>query len=58
LIGGDASDITTGATSTWELLQQSFDSEDVNVTYLGKIPYQEKHIKQAQVCIFLVMQRL
>jgi hypothetical protein len=42
LIGGDASDITTGATSTWELLQQSFDSEDVkNVTYLGKIPYQE-----------------
>ncbi|OUD37685.1 glycosyltransferase family 4 protein [Flavobacterium sp. FPG59] len=55
LIGGDASDIATGATSTWELLQQSFYSEDVkNVTYLGKIPYQEiqKHIKQAQVCIF------
>ncbi|CAH0334907.1 Alpha-maltose-1-phosphate synthase [Flavobacterium sp. CECT 9288] len=55
LIGGDASDIATGSTSTWELLQQSFDSEDAkNVTYLGKIPYQEiqKHIKQAQVCIF------
>jgi glycosyltransferase involved in cell wall biosynthesis len=55
LIGGDSSDVQTGRDSTWQMLEKEFDADDLkNVTYLGKIPYQEvqKHIKQAQLCIF------
>lgn len=55
LIGGDSSDVQTGKSSTWQLLQKEFESNDLkNVTYLGKIPYQDvqNYIKQAQVCIF------
>lgn len=55
LIGGDSSDIQTGSDSTWEIMQNSFDPEDLkNVWYLGQIPYQEvqKHIKEANVCLF------
>ena len=55
LIGGDSSDVHTGSHSTWQMLEKEFDAYDLkNVTYLGKIPYQEvqKHIKQAQLCIF------
>ena len=55
LIGGDSSDVKTGKSSTWQLLQKEFEANDLkNVTYLGKIPYQDvqNYIKQAQVCIF------
>ena len=55
LIGGDSSDVQTGKSSTWQLLQKEFEANDLkNVTYLGKIPYQDvqNYIKQAQVCIF------
>jgi glycosyltransferase involved in cell wall biosynthesis len=55
LIGGDSPDIQTGSHSTWQLLEQDFNTADLEkVTYLGKIPYQDvqKFMKQAQVCIF------
>ncbi|OOV20683.1 glycosyl transferase family 1 [Flavobacterium sp. LM4] len=55
LIGGDSFDIRTGSKSTWQLMQNQFQKEDLkNVEYLGKIPYEEvKHyIKKANVCVF------
>ena len=55
LIGGDSSDVQTGSSSTWQMLQKEFDVNDLEkVTYLGKIPYQDvqNYIKQAHVCIF------
>ena len=55
LIGGDSSDVQTGSSSTWQLLQKEFDINDLEkVTYLEKIPYQDvqNYIKQAHVCIF------
>ncbi|MDR7372314.1 glycosyltransferase family 4 protein [Flavobacterium aquidurense] len=55
LIGSDSDDIQTKSQSTWELLQRQFQSDDLkNVSYLGKIPYQEvqQHIKNANVCVF------
>jgi len=55
LIGGDASDIKTGATSTFKLMETIFsDKAKSNVNYLGKIPYSEvqTHIKEAHVCVF------
>jgi L-malate glycosyltransferase len=55
LIGGDSYDITTQTQSTWELVKAKFRNEDLeNVTFLGKIPYQEveEYIKKAHVCVF------
>ena len=55
LIGADASDIQTGTFSTWELISQKMKNKNLkNVTYLGKIPYQEvqDYIKKAHVCVF------
>lgn len=55
LIGGDASDIKTGATSTYGLMTEIFSEEaKKQVNYLGQIPYEEvkKHIKNAHVCTF------
>ena len=55
LIGADASDIQTGASSTWELVSQKMKTKNLkNATYLGKIPYQEvqDYIKKAHVCVF------
>ena len=55
LIGGDAGDIKTGATSTYALMEAIFtDQAKANVSYLGKIPYTEvqDHIKKAHVCTF------
>jgi glycosyltransferase involved in cell wall biosynthesis len=55
LIGSDSYDIQTKSKSTWQLVQQEWDNEDLgNVSYLGKIPYQEvqKHLKNAHVCVF------
>jgi len=55
LIGGDSGDIQTKSQSTWQLVEKQFATEDLeNVTYLGKIPYQEvqNYIKKANVCVF------
>lgn len=55
LIGGDSFDIAAQSRSTWELMQNQFEKNDLkNVTYLGKIPYNQvqKYIKKAQVCVF------
>ncbi|MBW4360381.1 glycosyltransferase family 4 protein [Flavobacterium taihuense] len=54
-IGSDSYDIQTKSKSTWELVQQQFEDDDLNhVSYLGKIPYQEvqDYIKKAHVCVF------
>ena len=55
LIGGDSTDIQTGSSSTWRLLEQEFDTADfAKVTFLGKIPYQQvqEYIKKAHLCVF------
>lgn len=55
IIGNDTHDIQSGDASTWELVKNEFDKNDLkNVEYLGKIPYQEvqEYIKKANVCIF------
>lgn len=55
LIGGDSFDIATQSASTWQLLQQGLKDEDkVQVSYLGKIPYDEvqDYIKKAHICVF------
>lgn len=55
LIGGDSYDIATQSLSTWQLLHEQFHSEDIkNISYLGKIPYNEvqDYIKKANVCVF------
>src|SRR5574343_173325 len=55
LIGGDSGDIATGNKSTWELVKQQFHEKDLEqVSYLGKIPYNEvqDYIKKANVCVF------
>jgi glycosyltransferase involved in cell wall biosynthesis len=55
LIGGDSYDIATQSESTWQLLQDEFQEDDLKkVSYLGKIRYQEvqEYIKKANVCIF------
>ena len=55
LIGGDSSDIETQSQSTWQLMQNRFQDDDLHsVTYLGKIQYHEvqQYIKKAHVCVF------
>jgi len=55
LIGNDSSDIKTNAASTWQLMKNQFNEDDLkNVEYLGKIPYNEvrDYIKKANVCVF------
>jgi len=55
LIGRDASDVISGNTSTWAMMQPLFTAEaKANVTYLGSVPYAEmaQHIHQATVCVF------
>ncbi len=55
LIGNDASDVKTGMSSTYNLMQQIFSEEaKKQVTYLGKIPYAEvkSHIKNAHICVY------
>ncbi len=55
LIGGDASDVHTRSSSTWELMQQQFHPADLKrVNYLGKISYEEvqQYISKANVCVF------
>jgi glycosyltransferase involved in cell wall biosynthesis len=55
LVGRDASDIATGSTSTWQLMQKLFTPEALKqVNYLGGVPYEEvrAHIAEASVCVF------
>lgn len=55
LIGSDSYDIQTKSKSTWNLVKQQFEEEDLkNVSYLSKISYQEvqEYIKKAHVCVF------
>ncbi|GAB3711753.1 glycosyltransferase family 4 protein [Flavobacterium koreense] len=56
LIGNDSHDILTKSNSTWHKIKEKFENLGIlnNVSYLGKIPYQEvqSYIEKAQVCIF------
>jgi glycosyltransferase involved in cell wall biosynthesis len=55
LVGRDASDIATGSSSTWQLMQHLFTPEALKqVSCLGGVPYEEvrTHIAQASVCVF------
>ncbi len=55
LIGRDASDIISGNTSTWSMMQSLFDTNALkNVEYIGSIPYDEikHHISLTTVCVF------
>ncbi|UPT70076.1 MAG: glycosyltransferase family 4 protein [Flavobacterium sp. JAD_PAG50586_2] len=55
LIGRDASDIISGNSSTWQMMQPLFDHDaKQNVSYLGSVPYEEikAHITTSAVCVF------
>lgn len=54
LIGGDAPDIETSGSSTWNILSKKFGKNVHGVTYLGKVPYHQiqEEIKSAHVCVF------
>ena len=55
LIGLDASDIISGNSSTWQMMQSLFDKDALqNVDYLGSVPYDKikGHISSAAVCVF------
>lgn len=55
IIGRDASDIVTGNSSVWSMMQPLFDKAAFQkVTYLGSVPYEtiKEHINAATVCVF------
>lgn len=55
LIGRDASDMISGNSSTWVMMQELFDEEALqNVSYLRSVSYTEikKYIATATVCVF------
>lgn len=55
LIGKDVTDILSGNTSTWQMMQDLFSKQALQqVNYLGSVPYTEiqKQIEQATVCVF------
>jgi glycosyltransferase involved in cell wall biosynthesis len=55
LIGKDVADISTGNTSTWQMMQELFTEEALaNSFYLGSVPYSEinRYIEQASICVF------
>jgi len=55
LVGKDSADITSGSSSTWELMQPLFDESSIkNVRYLGAVDYTkiQELIKNATVCVF------
>ena len=55
LIGTDAPDITTGFSSTWEIMKPLFSQNTLShVSFLGKVAYTEiqSHIQKATVCVF------
>jgi len=55
LVGRDSSDISTGSSSTWQLMQPLFSKEAIeNVNYLGGVAYEvvRLHIAKSCVCVF------
>lgn len=55
LVGKDASDIISGNSSTWQMMQKLFTPSALEkVSYLGPVPYSEvkKQIEKATVCVF------
>jgi glycosyltransferase involved in cell wall biosynthesis len=55
LIGKDVADISSGNTSTWQMMQELFTEKAIaNVVYLGSIPHTEikEQIEQVSVCVF------
>ncbi|WP_299550059.1 glycosyltransferase family 4 protein [Seonamhaeicola sp.] len=55
LVGKDASDIKTGASSTWNLMKAKFSEKaSKQVSYLGQVPYSEikDYINASDLCIF------
>ena len=55
LIGRDASDIVSGNSSTWSMMQPLFAEKAIqNVTYLGSVPYEKvkDYIRTSAVCVF------
>ena len=55
LIGRDASDIISGNTSTWAMMQSLFDEKALkNVSNIGSVSYDKikEHISAAAVCVF------
>lgn len=55
LVGKDASDIISGNSSTWQMMQHLFTPSALEkVTYLGPVAYSEvkKQIEKATVCVF------
>ena len=55
LIGSDAPDNQTGASSTYGLFEEKLSKKaKPNVNYLGKVPYEDvqEYIKNANVCVF------
>lgn len=55
LVGKDASDIISGNSSTWKMMQELFSPSALEkVTYFGPVAYSEvkKQIEKATVCVF------
>jgi len=55
LIGKDVSDIISGNSSVWQMMQELFsDKAKKNVAYLGSVPYTEikQKIQDATLCVF------
>ena len=55
LVGGDAQDVSTGKSSTWEVMKDIFSKQaSKSVTYLGKVPYEKVQgtIQKADICVF------
>ncbi|KAF2510818.1 glycosyltransferase family 4 protein [Flavobacterium zhairuonense] len=55
LIGKDVSDIISGNSSTWKMMQELLSNQALkNVEYLGSIPHNEikQKIQQSKICIF------
>ena len=55
LIGKDVSDIISGNSSTWKMMQPLFtEGALAQVVFLGSIPYDEikNHIEKAVICVF------
>ncbi|WP_445717946.1 glycosyltransferase family 4 protein [Flavobacterium sp.] len=55
LVGRDSSDVLTGQSSTWKMIQSLFTQAALQqVAYLGGVPYNEmrQYIATANVCVF------
>ncbi|MTH17556.1 glycosyltransferase family 4 protein [Flavobacterium sp. LC2016-01] len=55
LIGKDVSDIVSGNSSTWKMMQHLFSEPALkNVEYLGSVPYEEikQKIQESKICVF------